>query len=249
MSKTPVMPKPLTLQRVLITGAAQGLGYALGRAFHHAGATVLLLDVQEAAVKSLEQMLGTRAHANAVDLTNADATSEIIQTIVKQHGTVDTLIHNAAILQTEPFETMTLEHWQQSVNVGIQAAFLLTQGVWKSMQKVGGGCVIFVSSRSGIEGFKDESAYCTAKHGLEGLMKCLALEGEAHGIFAHTVTPGMYMHTPMSERNYTDDLKAKWVDPMLLTPAFLHLATRSDAALSGQRLSAWELSQQVQGTH
>jgi 3-hydroxybutyrate dehydrogenase len=236
------MPKPLNEQTVLITGAAQGLGHALGRAFHSAGATVILLDVNEKGLNAVAESLESRVHTFTVDLADAKATSEAIQTIAGQHGTIDTLIHNAAILEAEPFETMTLEQWQRTVNVGIQAAFLLTQGVWKGMQNVG-GCVVFVSSRSGVEGFKNESAYCTAKHGLEGLMKCLALEGEAHGIFAHTVTPGMYMHTPMSERNYTDDLKTKWVDPMLLTPAFLHLAKRTDTTLSGQRLSAWKLSQ------
>jgi 3-hydroxybutyrate dehydrogenase len=238
------MPKPLHEQTVLITGAAQGLGHALGRAFHNAGATVILLDVNEKGLDALAESLESRVHTFMVDLADAKATSETVQAITRQHGTIDTLIHNAAILETEPFETMTLERWQQTVNVGIQAAFLLTQGVWQGMKETG-GCVVFVSSRSGIEGFKDESAYCTAKHGLEGLMKCLALEGEAHGIFAHAVTPGMYMHTLMSERNYTDDLKTKWVDPMLLTPSFLHLATRTDATLSGQRLSSWELSQRL----
>ena len=107
---------------------------------------------------------------------------------------------------------------------------------------------MFVSSRSGIQGFANESAYCAAKHALEGLSKSLALEGAAHGILSHTVTPGMYMKTPMSARNYTDELKAKWVDPMLLTSAFVALAERGDASLSGQRLDAWALSQSIDGT-
>ena len=77
------------------------------------------------------------------------------------------------------------------------------------------------------------------------MVKALAIEGTEKGIFVHAVTPGMYLRTPMSERTYPDELKAKWVDPLELTPAFLYLAMRKDKSLSGQRLSAWDLSQQV----
>jgi NAD(P)-dependent dehydrogenase (short-subunit alcohol dehydrogenase family) len=69
-----------------------------------------------------------------------------------------------------------------------------------------GGALIYVSSRSGIEGFAEETAYCAAKHALEGFSKCAALEGAPHGILSVTVTPGMYMHTPMSERTYPPEL-------------------------------------------
>jgi NAD(P)-dependent dehydrogenase (short-subunit alcohol dehydrogenase family) len=105
-----------------------------------------------------------------------------------------------------------------------------------------GGALVYVSSRSGVEGFVDETAYCAAKHALEGFSKCVAMEGEAHGILSVTITPGMYMHTPMSETTYSPELREKWVDPILLAPAFAHLATRP-MQLSGQRLNAWALAQ------
>jgi NAD(P)-dependent dehydrogenase (short-subunit alcohol dehydrogenase family) len=112
------------------------------------------------------------------------------------------------------------------------------------MAERGGGTLIFVSSRSGIEGFHSETAYCAAKHALEGLSKCLALEGSDHGIASHTITPGMYMHTPMSETTYTPELRAKWVDPIRLAPAFAWLSAAPRMDLSGQRLNAWDLSQE-----
>ena len=68
------------------------------------------------------------------------------------------------------------------------------------------------------------------------------MEGEAHGIASHTITPGMAMHTPMSETNYTPELRAKWVDPIRLAPAFAWLSATPRMALSGQRLNAWDLS-------
>jgi NAD(P)-dependent dehydrogenase (short-subunit alcohol dehydrogenase family) len=131
------------------------------------------------------------------------------------------------------------------MNVIIQAAFVMTQTVWNAMTEAGGGHLIYVSSRSGIEGFMDESPYVAGKHALEGFMKCMAMEGKARRISANTVTPGMYMRTPMSEKNYSDELKQKWVDPILLTPGFVWLASQPPGSITGQRLNAWELSERV----
>ena len=228
---------------VLVTGAAQGLGRAVARAFHTAGWRVALLDINRQGLTELREELGEGAQSYPVDLTDADDTQTVAKRVTEDFGSINTLVHNAAILVPEPLETLPFSRWQAALNVGVQAAFLLTQAVWSEM-KNNGGTIIYVSSRSGIEGFIDESAYCASKHGLEGLMKCVALEGAPHGILAHTVTPGMYMHTPMSERTYPDDLKAKWVEPEQLAPAFLHLAARGNPALSGRRLSAWDLSQE-----
>ncbi len=110
------------------------------------------------------------------------------------------------------------------------------------MTAAGGGTLIFVSSRSGVEGFVNESAYCAAKHALEGLSKCLAMEGEALGIASVTITPGTFIHTPMSERNYSAEARSKWVDPGRLAPAFATLAAGA-MGFTGQRVDAWQLSQ------
>jgi NAD(P)-dependent dehydrogenase (short-subunit alcohol dehydrogenase family) len=141
----------------------------------------------------------------------------------------------------EPIDQVSLDTFQATLDVGIQAAFQLTRAVWPAM-KARGGTLIFVSSRSGIEGFAGETAYCAAKHALEGFSKCLALEGAVHGIVSVTVTPGMYMHSPMSETTYPPEARAAWIDPMRLAPAFAYLATRP-THLSGQRIDAWALVQ------
>lgn len=226
-------------QTVLITGAGQGLGAAIALHLHELGDKLILMDVNAARLQ--ETMAACPgAVGTVVDLSDAaDTARAIAETIT---GPVDTLIHNAAILRVEPVETVSLATFQATMNVGIQAAFQLTQAVWPAM-KARGGMLIFVSSRSGIEGFVDETAYCAAKHALEGFSKCLAMEGEADGIVSVTITPGMFMHTPMSETTYGEDARAKWVDPIRLAPAFAHLSAHRPAHLSGQRLNAWELSQ------
>lgn len=227
---------PLSQQRVLITGAAQGLGAAIAKVFAARGAELILMD----RVSAPRNEIGTKRNYKQVDLSDANATAEVLAQI---DGPIDTLIHNAAILRPEPLEGVSLATFQETMDVGIQAAFQLSQAVWPAM-KQNGGALIFVSSQSGIKGFVDETAYCAAKHALEGFSKCLAMEGAAHGIVSCTITPGKAMRTPMSEANYPPELKAQWIDPEALAPAFAHIATSRDPALSGQRLNAWDLSQE-----
>jgi len=234
---------PLDRQTVLITGAANGLGSALARAFGAAGARLVLVDFDEKGLHAIANSL-PGATAYVADLSNAEATRAMIAAVRSDHETVHTLIHNAGFLVPQAFATMPDRQWDLMFNVGIQAARLLTQAFWADWQKAG-GAAIYVSSRSGIEADFGEAAYCATKHALEGFVKALAIEGEASGTMVYSVTPGMYMRTPMSEQNYTPELKQKWVDPIELTPAFLYLAMRPDRTLSGKRLSAWELSRRI----
>ena len=226
-------------QTVVVTGAAQGLGAAIARHLYDRGAHLILMDRNEAGLAGTAAAC-PGAVTTVVDLSDATDTQRAIEKTVT--GPVDTVVHNAAILRIESMEEVTLEAFQATMDVGIQAGFQLAKAVWPSM-KERGGALVFVSSRSGIEGFVDETAYCASKHALEGFSKCLAMEGEPHGILSVTVTPGMYMHTPMSETTYPPELREKWVDPIELAPAFSYLATRP-MELSGQRLSAWDLSRE-----
>lgn len=239
------MSLPLDQQRVIITGAGQGLGAAIARRFAAAGARLALMDYDAASLADTTRACGPGAIGIEVDLSDRAATTRAIATTFGQLGRIDTLIHNAAILRPTAFADETFDSFFRTVNVGLQAAFQLAHAVWPTMMAGGGGALVFVSSRSGIEGFADETAYCAAKHALEGLSKSLALEGAAHGITANTVTPGMYMRTPMSERNYSEALKQQWVDPMALTSAFVALAERRAGLPGGERVDAWQLSRRL----
>lgn len=240
------MTLPLDQQRIIITGAAQGLGAAIARRFAAAGARLALMDYDAAALAETTRACGTAAIGIEVDLSDKASTNAAIARTFGQLGSIDTLIHNAAILRPTAFEEETFESFFRTVSVGLQAGFQLSHAVWQGMKARGGGALVFVSSRSGVEGFACEAAYCASKHALEGLAKSLALEGAPFGIRANTVTPGMYMRTPMSERNYSDDLKQKWVDPYELTSAFVALAERSPRVVSGERIDAWALSKSLQ---
>lgn len=233
---------PLASQRVVVTGAAQGLGAAIARAFAAAGADLVLMDREAHGLAAVQKETG--GLALVVDLADADAISAVTGKALEA-GPVDTLIHNAAILNPQPLMDVSQKMFRATIDVGIQAGFLLSQAVWPGMQ-AGGGALIFVSSQSGIKGFADETAYCAAKHALEGFSKCLALEAP-EGVISCTITPGHAMQTPMSERNYPPALKAEWVAPDRLAPAFLHIAETRDPMFNGQRLNAWEIAQSLEG--
>ncbi len=233
---------PLSEQTVLITGAANGLGSAIAAAFACAGSQLILVDVDAANLDRVARHVpGATCHV--ADLSDRTATAEMLGAVIEKHRRVDTLVHNAGFLKPAPFDEMDWGRWSHTFNVGIQAAYLMTRTFWPAWRRHG-GTGIYVSSRSGIEGSAGETPYSATKHAIEGFVQSLALDGAESGIFAHSVTPGMYMHTPMSEQNYPPELKTRWVEPIQLAPAFLYLAERQDATLSGKRLSAWELSEQ-----
>ena len=239
------MTEALHGQVAIVTGAAQGLGYAIAKAYASVGMKLALIDIDAGKLTSVANELDSETLVLAADLSKSYATQAAIQHALEHFGTPRVVVHNAAILKPHSLLDVTLDEWQLTVNVGIQAAFQLSQAVWQGMTDAGHGSIVFVSSQSGIKGFEDETAYCTAKHGLEGLMKSLALEGKSRNIAVNTITPGMYMHTPMSEQNYPDDLKQKWVDPLLLTPAFIQLAQQDASGMSGERLDAWKMSESI----
>lgn len=236
------MGAPLPAQRVVITGAAAGLGAALARAFAQGGASLVLMDRDAEALAALGAETG--GQCLPVDLADAAATEVAIAAMLDTDPRIDTLIHNAAILVPQPLAALDLPMFRATLDVGITAGYLLARAALPAM-RAHGGAMIFVSSQSGIRGFADETAYCAAKHALEGFMKSLAIEEP--GIVSCTITPGHAMRTPMSEANYPDDLKATWIDPAQLAPAFLHIAETRDPAFSGARLNAWEIAQSLKG--
>lgn len=231
----------------ILTGAAQGLGYAIAHAYAREGMKIALIDVQAdklAKVSDELRTMGADCLPIPADLSDADSTQSAVDQALAHYGAPQVLVHNAALLVERSMQQITLAQWQKEVNIILQAAFILSKAVWEPMIEAGGGSIVYLSSGSGIKGFLKEVAYCPGKHGQEGLMKVLAMEGEPFNIAVNSITPGAPINTPMSESNYGDDLKQQWVDPALLTPAFVHLAGIDAKQVTGQRLNAWELSQQ-----
>ena len=170
-------------QVAVVTGAAQGLGYAIAKAYIAEGMKVALMDIRGdilGRVAAEFADMGGDALPITVDLSDAVDTQAAIDTALARYGTPRVLIHNAALLITRSMLEITLPQWQKEINIILQAAFILSKAVWKPMIEAGGGSIVYLSSGSGYKGFIEEVAYNPGKHGIEGLMKCLALDGANH---------------------------------------------------------------------
>ena len=228
-------------QSAIITGAAQGLGFAIAKAYVNEGMRVAMMDIRG---DLLEQAagefvaLGGDVVPITVDLSDAAGTQSAVDAVLAHYGSPRVLIHNAALLITRSMREITLEQWRKEIDIILQAAFILSKAVWQPMIDAGGGSIVYLSSGSGYKGFIEEVAYNPGKHGIEGLMKCLALEGAPFNIAVNCATPGAPINTPMSDSNYSEEQKQHWVDPALLTPAFVYLAQQDSAGLSGHRVAA-----------
>ncbi len=228
-------------QAAVVTGAAQGLGYAIAKAYAAAGMRVALMDVRGDILDRVAVELtaaGGDVLPISVDLSDAAATQSAIDATLVHYGAPRVLVHNAALLITRSMLEITFEQWQKEINIILQAAFILSKAVWRPMIEAGGGSIVYLSSGSGYKGFIEEVAYNPGKHGIEGLMKCLALEGKAFNIAVNAATPGAPINTPMSDSNYTEAQKQHWVDPQLLAPAFVFLAQQDAAGVTGHRVAA-----------
>jgi NAD(P)-dependent dehydrogenase (short-subunit alcohol dehydrogenase family) len=240
----------LERKTAILTGAALGLGHRIAHAFARAGMRIVLMDVLE---ERLHEVAGELREVGAeclpivVDLSDAAATQAAIDQALEAYGAPRVLVHNAALLAERSMLEISYAQWRKEIDIILQAAFILSKAVWQPMIDAGGGSIVYLSSGSGIKGFLKEVAYCPGKHGQEGLMKVLSMEGKPFGIAVNTITPGAPINTPMSASHYTEDLKAKWVDPDLLTSAFVHLAGIDASDVTGERLNAWEMSQALTG--
>ena len=225
----------------VVTGAAQGLGYAIAKRYTAEGMRVALMDVRADLLTQVAAELtaeGGDVLPITVDLSDAAETQAAIDTALAHFGTPRVLVHNAALLITRSMQEITLEDWRKEINIILQAAFILSKAVWQPMIDAGGGSIVYLSSGSGYRGFIEEVAYNPGKHGVEGLMKCLAMEGKEFNIAVNAGTPGAPINTPMSDSNYTEEQKKKWVDPALLAPAFVFLAQQDASGITGHRVAA-----------
>jgi NAD(P)-dependent dehydrogenase (short-subunit alcohol dehydrogenase family) len=229
----------------IITGSAMGIGKGIATGYVRAGHHVALFDRSAKELDETTNALraeGGTVYPFLVDLKDPVATTQAVEKAIAALGSIQALVSNAGILRTKPFEQTTLEDWDDHLLINLRAAFLLTKAIYPHFRAQGGGVILMTTSASGIKGFLGETAYVPSKHGLEGLMKTLAMEFEPYNIRVNTVTPGHGTHTPLSEANYSEEEKRHWVDPILIAPAYVDLATTT---ITGQRLNAWEISERI----
>lgn len=186
-------------RRALITGAASGIGRAAALKFAEAGAHVLAVDINE---EGLNELTKERPNIEAVpfDLSKVEKISSLPKD-------VDILVNNAGIQQVSPIEEFPEERFEMIMRIMLHAPWYLVRNSLPHMYNKGWGRVINLSSAHGLRASEYKSAYVTAKHGLEGLSKVVALEGAPRGVTSVTVNPA-YVRTPLVEKQIADQAKS-----------------------------------------
>ncbi len=191
------MPKPKALENrvAVVTGGAGGIGSATARRLLAEGASVVLTDLDEAA---LDAMVGelSKAHGKdrvrgiRSDVTNEASVQASFAYAVREYGGVDILVSNAGIASASMFEDTSLELWSRALDILGTGYFLVSREAFRVMHRQGrGGSIIFVGSKNALVASPGASAYSTAKAAAVHLARCLAVEGAEHGIRVNVVNP------------------------------------------------------------
>ncbi|ARF18238.1 3-hydroxybutyrate dehydrogenase [Sporosarcina ureae] len=188
---------------LLITGAAQGIGFEISKAFAEAGAVVVLTDVNEDKVIEAAGALGGRAFGLKCDVTKEEDIQEAIDEAIARFGRIDILINNAGLQHVSKLEDFPTARFELLVKVMLTAPFIATKLVLPHMKKQQFGRILNMASINGLVGFAGKAAYNSSKHGVIGLTKVAALETAADGITVNAICPG-YVDTPLVRNQFED---------------------------------------------
>jgi 3-hydroxybutyrate dehydrogenase len=193
------------MQRVaIVTGAASGIGRAI--------AARLVADEMAVIAADLRPDPDGPGEALEVDLTTPEGNEAVIATALERHGRLDAVIANAGFQHVAPIEEFPPERWNAMLALMLTSPFLLARRAWPALADSGAGRFVAIASAHALVASPFKAGYVSAKHGLLGLVKTLALEGAPHGIAAVAVCPG-YVRTPLVESQIADQARAHGLPP------------------------------------
>ena len=222
----------------IITGAGGGLGKEHALLLADLGVKIVVNDLggsvdgsgkSDAADLVVDEIraAGGEAVANKDSVSDREGAKRIVETAVKEYGTVDILINNAGILRDKSFKKMTLDEWDLVINVHLNGSAYVTWHAWPIMYEKNYGRIVFTSSVSGILGSFGQANYGAAKMGMVGLMNNLSREGASHNVHVNCLSPGaatrMTASVPGSEIDADDPDERN--HPKLVSPAVLYMAS------------------------
>lgn len=180
-------------KKVLVTGAAKGIGRAIALGFAESGADVAINDIEEP--DDLDELIlrfsehGVRAVFYKADVSNAAEVETMIDAIVLELGKIDVLVNNAGISKPGPFLELTEDDWDTVIDTNLKSVFICCQQVLPSMLKQGSGCIINIASELGYLGRAEFAPYTASKGGIISLTRSLAREF-APDIRINAIAPG-----------------------------------------------------------
>ena len=195
----------LNYKSALVTGASGGIGSAIARKLHAAGAKVALSGTRQEPLERLAEELGERAYILPCNLSDMAAVEVLPKQAIETLGSLDILVNNAGITRDNLFMRMSDEEWQSVIDVNLTATMKLCKGALRGMMKSRWGRIINISSFVGATGNPGQGNYAASKAGMVGMSKSLAYEVASRGITVNVVAPG-FIATAMTDK-LADDRK------------------------------------------
>jgi 3-hydroxybutyrate dehydrogenase len=211
----------------LVTGSTSGIGLGIARALAAAGTNVMLNgfgNPQEidATRNYLESSFGIRTGYSAADMSKPAEIARMMSVAADDLGPVDVLVNNAGIQHVEAIETFPTEKWDAIIAINLSAAFHTIRAVVPGMKARKWGRIINIASAHALVASPFKSAYVTAKHGVVGLTKTVALETAEFGITANAICPG-YVLTPLVEKQIPETAHARMLtEEQVVRDVLLH---------------------------
>jgi 3-hydroxybutyrate dehydrogenase len=194
---------------VLITGSTSGIGLGIAKAFAAKGYNIAFngLEPNGAAIAADVAKEHNVDHLfSPADMSKPEQIREFAKQALEKFGRIDILVNNAGIQHVAPIDSFPDEKWDAIIAINMSSAFHLTKALWPAMKDAKWGRIINIASAHGLVASEFKSAYVTAKHGIVGLTKTLALEGAPLGITANAICPG-YVETPIVQKQIADQMK------------------------------------------
>lgn len=232
-------------RKALVTGGSKGIGAAICVLFAEAGADVVAVARDRdglAETASAVRGAGRRCLTIEAELATVEGPTQAAREALKQWGTIDILVNNAAISLTGPAETFPAADWDATMAVNLRAPFLLAQALGPGMIQQRWGKIINISSQTGVIALDDHAAYATSKGGLNALTKSLCAEWGRHNVQVNAICPTVVM-TPMGVRVWGEESKRRpmiertparrFGEPIEIADMALYLASPASGLVNG----------------
>ena len=196
------------MKTAIVTGGGSGIGLAITEKFVTAGIKTIIIGRDEEKLNKARENFGELCVPVAGDLSNLSSIPGLVERIIQEHGTIDTLVNNAGINMKKEFLDVTDEDFQKIILTNLTAVFALSREVVKHMIINGSGSVINISSMASQYGIPKVIAYTASKSAIEGMTRAMATELSPRGIRINCIAPG-FIATAMSAKALDSDPERK----------------------------------------
>ena len=222
------------VQTALITGGTEGIGRATAFALGRAGYKVGICSRTEAKIKrTLDDLRreGIEAAGAAGDVGRPDQAEWIAESLIAQLGEIGVLVNNAGVLIAKPFEELSLDDWDTTMNTNVRSLYLMTRAVLPAMRRRREGSIVNVASLAGRNGFAGGTAYTASKHAVLGFSRSLMLELRKDNVRVIAICPGSVDTSLLNDQPMLKSDPSKILKPEDVAASILHALALPDRAL------------------